>query len=216
MRKWLYRGRGSGSLGDGNARDAPAEPAILDRLAARLMKPRSIEGAKEEIAMQGFRNGRPTASIGAVALLLMLIGCNPVTVSTGTSPTADFTNLHTYAWEPNPQMGGTLDDSIAGQEIHAAVNDALEARGFRPAAGAPPDFLVDYHVTERNESEITGGRWNVEEFHYTEGTLLVALVDPKSKLFLWQGTAESVVDTGGPSSEQIQQAVQKMFADFPS
>ncbi len=152
----------------------------------------------------------------AVAILLMLVGCSPVTVNTGASPTADFAKLHTYAWEPNPQMGGTLDDSIAGQEIHAAVDQALEARGFRPAAGEPPDFLVDYHVKERHESEITGGRWNVEQFNYTEGTLMVALVDPKSKLFLWQGNAQGVVSAGGESAKDIQAAVDKMFAKFPS
>jgi hypothetical protein len=166
--------------------------------------------------MDGFARGPRAVKLCAVALALALIGCNPVTVSTGTSPTADFAKLHTFAWEPNRQMGGNLDDSLAGQQIHAAVNNALEARGFRPANGQPPDFLVDYHVKLQNESEITGGRWNIEQYHYTDGTLLVALVDPKSKLFLWQGTAESVVDPAGPSSEQIQTAVQKMFAQFPS
>ncbi len=152
----------------------------------------------------------------AVAILLMLTGCNPVTVNTGASPTADFAKLHTYAWEPNPQMGGTLDNTISGQAIHSAVDQALQARGFRPAAGDPPDFLVDYHVKEQHELEITGGRWNVEQFNYTEGTLMVALVDPRSKLFLWQGTAEGVVNPGGELSQDIQAAVQKMFAKFPS
>jgi hypothetical protein len=64
----------------------------------------------------GSDRGVPT-----VALLLMLIGCAPVTDA-----------RHTFAWEPNPQMGGKLDDSIAGQDIHAAVNDALEAHGRSP------------------------------------------------------------------------------------
>ena len=152
----------------------------------------------------------------AVAILVMLAGCNPVSVNTGASPTADFARLHTYAWERNPQMNGTLDNSIAGQEIHAAVDQALQARGFRPAAGDPPDFLVDYHVKEQHESEITGGRWQVEQFNYTEGTLMVALVDPRSKLFLWQGTAQGVVNDPGASSKEIQTAVQKMFANFPA
>ncbi len=147
----------------------------------------------------------------------MLIGCSPVSVSTGTSPTADFAKLHTFAWEPNPQMGGTLDDSIAGQDIHAAVEQALEARGFRPAAaGEAPDFLVDYHVRLQHESEIEGGRWSVSQFNYTEGTLMVALVDPESKLFLWQGNAQGIVDPGGAPAGDIQTAVQKMFANFPS
>jgi hypothetical protein len=60
---------------------------------------------------------------GARAVLLVLAACSPVSVSTSTAPNADFATLHTYAWEPNPPMGGTLDDSIAGQDIHAAVNN---------------------------------------------------------------------------------------------
>jgi hypothetical protein len=152
----------------------------------------------------------------AVAALSTLLGCSPVTVNTSTSPTADFADLHTFAWEPNRQMGGTLHDSIAGQEIHAAINQALEAHGFRPAAGQPPDFLVDYHVRTQEQSEIVGGRWNVEQFHYTVGTLMVALVDPKTSLDLWQGNAQGVVDSAGQPTPDIKTSVQKMFADFPS
>ena len=156
---------------------------------------------------------------GAWAVLLLLVGCSPVTVSTSTAPGADFSSRHTYAWEPNPQMGGTFDDSIAGQDIHAAVNEALEARGFQPADGQPPDFLVDYRVRLQQESEIEGGRWQLQQYNYTEGTLIVALVDPKTQLFLWRGAAQGVVDpsTGGAEeSQDIQTAVQKMFANFPS
>jgi hypothetical protein len=67
-------------------------------------------------------------------------------VGTSTAPGADFSTRLTYAWEPNPQIGGSMDESIAGQDIHAAVNQALEARGVRLADGQPPDFLVDYRV----------------------------------------------------------------------
>jgi Domain of unknown function (DUF4136) len=58
----------------------------------------------------------------------------------------------------------------------------------------------------------------MEEYHYTEGTLIVALVDPKSGLFLWRGAAQGIVDpsASGPKQQQdIQAAVQKMFANFP-
>jgi hypothetical protein len=71
-------------------------------------------------ATEAVRNRAPVA----------LVGCSPVTVSTSAAPGADFSTRHTYAWEPNPQMGGTLDDSIAGQDIHAAVNQALQTHGW--------------------------------------------------------------------------------------
>jgi hypothetical protein len=107
----------------------------------------------------------------------------------------------------------------ARQDIHAAVNEALQAHGFRPAAGQPPDMLIAYHVRLRNESEIEGFRWQVQEYHYTEGTLIVALVDPESKRFLWRGAAEQLVDpsaSGDKQAQDIRNAVQKMFANFPS
>jgi hypothetical protein len=169
--------------------------------------------------MQTIANiGRGTG-LCAVAVLLMLCGCAPVTVSTSKAPDADFSTRHTFAWEPNRQMGGDMDNTIVGQQIHAAVNEALEAHGFEPVAGQPPDMLVDYHVRTQNESEIEGGRWQVQEYHYTEGTLIVALVDPASKRFLWRGAAEQIVDpsaSGDQQAQDIQNAVQKMFADFPS
>lgn len=155
----------------------------------------------------------------AAIVLLVLIGCAPVTVSTSAAPGADFSTRHTFAWEPNRQMGGNMDNSIAGQEIHAAVDEALEAHGFRPAEGQPPDMLVDYHVRLQNESEIEGGRWQVQEYHYTEGTLIVALADPETKRELWRGAAQQLVDpsaSGDKQAQDIRNAVQKMFANFPS
>ena len=155
----------------------------------------------------------------AILGLVTLVGCAPVTVSTSTAPDADLSSRHTYAWEPNRQMGGNMDASIVGQDIHAAVNEALQAHGFRPAAGQPPDVLVGYHVRQQNESEIEGGRWNFQEYHYTEGTLMVVLIDPESKRFLWRGSAEQLVDPSASGEEQaqdIQNAVQKMFTNFPS
>lgn len=154
-----------------------------------------------------------------VATLLILIGCAPVTVNASTAPNADLSARHTFAWEPNGQMAGELDDSIGGQNVHAAVNDALEAHGFRPAAGEAPDMLVDYHVRLQNESEIEGGRWLVQEYHYTVGTLIVALVDPKTKRFLWRADAQGIVypsASGDKQAQDIRAAVQKMFANFPA
>jgi len=130
------------------------------------------------------------AELPAVAVLPTLIGCAPITVSTRTASNADLSMRHTFAWEANRRWAGNLDHSIAGQDIHTVVNEALEVHGFRPADGQPPDLLVDYHVRLQHESEISGGRWQIEEYHYTEGTLIVALVDPESKRFLWRGAAQ--------------------------
>jgi hypothetical protein len=167
------------------------------------------------VASEQIRSIRP----GACALLLLPLGCSPVTLSMSTAPSADFSTRHTYGWEPNPQVVGALDNSIAGQEIRAAVDEALEARAFRPADDQPPDFLADYRVRLQSAAAIEDARWQIDGYHYTEGTLIVALLDPKSKRLLWRGAAQGAVDpstSGVEHWQNIHTAVQQMFANFPS
>jgi hypothetical protein len=50
------------------------------------------------------------------------------------------------------------------------------------------------------------------------GTLIVALVDPETKRFLWRADAQGIVDpsaSGDKQAQDIRNAVQKMFAKFP-
>jgi hypothetical protein len=64
-----------------------------------------------------------------------------------------------------------------------------------------------------------GGRWQIREYHYTVGTLIVALVDPETKRFLWRADAQGIVDASASGDKQVQDirnAVQKMFAKFPA
>jgi hypothetical protein len=159
----------------------------------------------------------------AAACLLGILGCAPmVNVNTSVAPNADFGARKTYAWQQNPQMGGSMDQSIAGQQIHAAVDQALVSKGFQPvASGQRVDMLVDYRVMMRNQTELQGGvGWGgISTYNYTTGTLVVILIDPETSNFLWRGTAQSNVDPAGGGSDQaqnIQTAVQKMFATFPN
>jgi len=156
-----------------------------------------------------------------VAAAVFASACSNVAVNTELAPNANFAGRRTYAWLPNPQMGGAVDSSIAGQYIHADVDQALQAHGFQPAGGQPPDMLVDYRVIVRQQMDIEGGPgWGgVSTYHYTQGTLIVALTDPRSGLFLWRGVAQGIVDPQGANSsrpENIQSAIQKMFAQFPN
>ena len=156
-----------------------------------------------------------------LAAAVFASACSNVAVNTELAPNANFAGRRTYAWLPNPQMGGAVDSSIAGQYIHADVDQALQAHGFQPAGGQPPDMLVDYRVIVRQQMDIEGGPgWGgVSTYHYTQGTLIVALTDPRSGLFLWRGVAQGIVDPQGANSsrpENIQSAIQKMFAQFPN
>jgi hypothetical protein len=54
---------------------------------------------------------------------------------------------------------------------------------------------------------------------YTDGTVVVNLIDAKTKQVVWQGEVADVVDipVDNPvrATQQIDQAVSKMFAKYP-
>lgn len=151
-----------------------------------------------------------------------LSACSGVSVSTERAPGADFAGRKTFAWVPNPQEGGEVDASIAGQRLHTEVDQALRAHGFTPAAsGQAPDMLVDYRVVLQERTELAGGPgWGgVQTYNYTNGTLILMLKDPKDGLVLWRGIAEGTVPSAaGATGEnsKIPIAVQEMFAKFPN
>ena len=59
---------------------------------------------------------------------------------------------------------------------------------------------------------MAGTRW---PYPYTEGTLVVDLVDPKSNNVVWHGRARRTVYDSELSAEQIDQMVKKLLEDFP-
>ena len=161
------------------------------------------------------------AATALLAGLGLLAACSGISVSTERAPNADFAARKTFAWVPNPQDGGKLDASIAGQRIHAEVDQALRAHGFTPAGALPPDMLVDYRVILQERTELTGGPgWGgIQTYNYTTGTFILMLENPKDGFVLWRGIAEGTVPSvGGATGEdsKIPMAVQKMFATFPN
>jgi len=134
------------------------------------------------------------------------------------------------------------DNTILRNRVHTAVDAALSARGFRKVS-SDPDFLVAYHVSlDRQQSVQTlnsyygyspgwgygygasyrPGYWagspETYVYEYEEGTLILDVVDPKSKELMWRGSAQDEVNfksTPEKAQAQINEAVNGMLEHFP-
>src|SRR5262249_2704104 len=101
-----------------------------------------------------------------------------------------------------------------------AVEAELASKGYTKAEPSTlSDVLVAYHVGVKDKIDVqqwgyAGRRWDARE--YQEGTLVVDLVDGRSKSLAWRGTVQGEMREKDTSSEQIGKAVKKMFADLPS
>lgn len=161
-----------------------------------------------------------TAPLLTLALAGSLIGCASARVTTDWDREMPFGSYKTYAWMETPRMETMQQTTLFDRRLRAAVDAELSSKGYTKAdAARPADVLVAYHVGVKDKVDVqqwgyVGRRWDLRE--YQEGTLVIDLVDGKSKSLAWRGTVQGEMRGRDTSSEQIGKAVQKMFAELPS
>ena len=141
---------------------------------------------------------------------------------------ADFSKLRTYAWT----SGTNLADQLNHKRIVSAVDSQMTAKGFTLVSSqTTPDVLVAYHARFDKNLEINGfgngvggprfgasrsGHATVDEV--TTGTLVVDLMDPKSKAVIWSGIATKELDAKAKPEKKdknANKAAEKIFSNYP-
>ncbi|HEY8514585.1 MAG TPA: DUF4136 domain-containing protein [Candidatus Binatia bacterium] len=179
--------------------------------------------------------GRPPlrALLSPVVLGLALAACASATRARDVAaPAVDVSTYRTYAWATaapviDADEERARDAAVLEITIREAVDRALAAKGYRPAAGASPDFLVDFGVRLEEKSADTfgeyiayrdrGGQQNLGGafvFGYEEGTVVVEVTDARSRKPAWSG-ARTVVLDDGQDIAKLEGAVGEILAGFP-
>ena len=148
-------------------------------------------------------------------------------------PKADLTIYKSYQWDKplppgNPMIQQTIIDSI---------DQAMTAKGLKKVdEGA--DVTIVYFTAVNADIQIGYPSWSsamgsgtstgiavgTQTWPVNKGTLVVDLVDGKTKNSVWRGTAQQILKDG-PSgnaaqdakkvAEPIRKSVEKMFKQFP-
>lgn len=179
---------------------------------------------------------RRAAAVGAL-LALPLLACATIEVSSDWNPDADFSRLHAWSWLPQAQpVSGDprLDSALLDQRIRSAVESELGARGFAKAETAAADFLVAYHVALERKLVAT----TIDDFYggvgyhhwprpgYTQtyvhefevGTLMLDVLDPRSRELIWRGTAQAeIIPDATPEEREarVREGVRRILERFP-
>lgn len=178
--------------------------------------------------------------IYALLCLIFVMGCSPLMVKTDYNHHLDFNRYQTFSfsvWETNDQK--LLDDAHKSY-LEAAITDQLTQRGLSKKSEAG-DFIIKVFIVEDRETSLSayndhytlanyniGWGWGAgglsygtsnlhyDESHYEIGTLIIDLVDSKSKILAWQGVAKSAIDNNPDNDEEMAHGtVEIVFKKFP-
>jgi len=178
----------------------------------------------------------------AVFFIVFAAGCATVSVDADYDTKSNFSNLKTYSWvqATQPATGDArIDNSLLDSRVRSAVDQSLKARGYVKTSEVNPDFLVGYLAGIEEKTDVTtinrpstagmmGGYYssayfaysNSETFvtQYQEGSLLIDIVNPKTKELMWRGTGKAtVLENAKPEKREkrISEGVAKILAQFP-
>jgi hypothetical protein len=171
--------------------------------------------------------------------LILAAGCAGQQVTTDYSPATSFSQFRTFALVMPPD---TSAQQLLDQRVRNAVQAQLDAKGLTVADRQNADLYVGYGMVDKthttsytyNDGWGWGGRWGWRYYRwgvawpmtvqrqiesYTDGTVVVNLIDAKTKKVVWEGEVADVVSlpVENPLSAtyDIDTAVAKLFAKYP-
>lgn len=177
-----------------------------------------------------------------LATTAVLNACGGIPVSTDYDPDWHLAMPATFAWMTPPQRQLTdplVDNDLIARRVHRAVSEQLEAKGLRETAeGQPADLLATYHIGEEEKLDVSTfhsnwgyypcwrcyGPWgpgfdsDIWVTQYTEGKLVIDLVDAKTKKLVWRGMAARRLPNFKTPAERdayIRETVTAIFKGFP-
>ena len=165
-------------------------------------------------------------------IILGIISCSSISVSSDYDPNADFSKYNTYAWGEKLNPNDALQkNQLIEQRVFNAIDTSMMKKGFKKTKN-DPQLLVYPHAGTQERASINswgygyGGWWGAGPYggggidvdYYTQGTLYIDIIDKKKNQLVWRGVGTGVL--GDPSTPQeitanVNDAVSQILASFP-
>jgi len=150
-------------------------------------------------------------------------------VESRVDPEADLSGYATYSWRRGrdlPDDGPLAPGGSFERKLHRAGDRALSAKGYYQAAGSGPDFWVVYHLIPQDRMLVEGegykvGRWvtlgttETTFRSFTEGTLVIDVVDAASDELVWTGWASGLASAQKDLSRMVGRVAKAILEQLP-
>ena len=185
------------------------------------------------------------ALVGGALLVGCDSGSGGPKVTTDYAPNTNFAQYHTYAFQPGRIMtrfgANDTNNTLLNNRIQSAVAAALPQEGLTPTT-QNPDLVVTYIAGAQNKQQIedlgpqvydgpyfgqgfffhpAGAWWNpgYDRYYvdnYTQGTLILDFVDPRTKQLVWRAYVSNKINSSGPVDQKmVDAAVTAALKQYP-
>ena len=159
-----------------------------------------------------------------VPVLVLIIGCTPPTITSNCDQSVNFKQYTTFCVvdvqeEENPVYPeyDNFDNRVL---IEKAIINELTKMGYTRSEDSP-DLVVDFDIviTEkvdpRVDSAVIYKPWvdtRIDSFNYTEGLLVVRVVDRNAEKLVWQGSLSGILNKKPEAFDnKIKSYISKLF-----
>lgn len=176
-----------------------------------------------------------TVQVFCVLLSALLVACAPAKPALDYNEVYNFSAVHSYAITARDDMQDkqALISDMTRNRIELAIESNMDAKGFNDVERKKADVLIAYYVISQDRKQITQQQtpvtyrcrycaptWatDVQVREYTEGTLIIDVIDNKTGKAVWRGSAAGRINPQADMEqrkEQINKAVEFVLSGFP-
>ena len=179
---------------------------------------------------------RSVLAVIIAASVAVISGCaSPLTATTDFDQSFDFRNVDKVAIQPfdRTTVNSVRISDMQVDRIDEALSDELERKGIRVVGdNKDADLYMIWHLVTQEKTDVRSYNsasyyncWrcgpNVSDVsvrQYTQGTLIVDMIDPVRNRSVWRAVIESRLKSQPDpekSAQNRREAASAIFADFP-
>jgi hypothetical protein len=140
----------------------------------------------------------------------------------------DFSKYSSFALfeRPAKERRGPQMSELVDRRIASSISTDLAGKGLETAAPGNADVLVTFYTAVRKRVTVNGGGWygccwgywggGVAYINsYPEGTLVIDVIDGRSRNLVWRGVGDAAFSKMNPPDEKVEKKVARVLQSFP-
>jgi hypothetical protein len=161
-------------------------------------------------------------------LAVVTTACSTMTVTADHDSQVDFSSYTSFALFERPvkeRRGPQMSDLVDGR-IAASVAADLSSKGLASKAPSNADILVTFYTAVSRRVVVNGGGWYGYRWRYwgsgmtyvnsyPEGTLVIDIIDRRTRELVWRGVGAGAFSKMNPADEQVGKKVARVLRDYP-